>query len=305
MKATIFKPLLFLGCLLVAHCSGYGKEWKRLVKLCPQLACPDGYVQVACNADVDTTANFCVAKYEMKCAADATGAACTGAAVSQAANKPWVNISQTAAISQCSSLGANYHLITNPESMTIARNIETTASNWSTGTVGSGNLSRGWSASVADDGYANTAVAPSTGASCLYNTAADSCGLTGTHLYKRTHTISNGEVIWDFSGNVSEWNDWNVVTDKASPQSAYIDINTVAVPTATMTAATFQSTNNTLTAITNAIGKYFPGLDGAGGAALRGGNESDGSNAGVFALILLFVPSSPDPTIGFRCSRSE
>lgn len=48
---------------------------------------------------------------------------------------PIVDITQAAAIDACKSMGEGYHLITNNEWMTIARNIEATSQNWSSGTV--------------------------------------------------------------------------------------------------------------------------------------------------------------------------
>ena len=56
---------------------------------------------------------------------------------------PIVDINQAGAITACASLGAGYHLITNNEWMTVARNIEQQGGNWSTGIVGSGGLYRG------------------------------------------------------------------------------------------------------------------------------------------------------------------
>lgn len=265
----------------------------------PQIICAAGYIVVPANPAVGTTGDFCVAKYEMKN---------NGGAKSEAAGNPWVNLDQPAAITQCAGIGTGYHLITNPEWMTIARNIETTGSNWSSGTVYSGNLARGWAANTSVtpvDAWQNTAVATSTDVSCLYNTAADTCGATGTHLYRRTHTLSNGEEIWDFSGNVAEWNDWNVLTGKASAQNAWLEINTEAVPNATMPAESFQSTNNTLTAITHAIGRYYPALDGAGGATIRGGDRAAGADAGIFELNLGNNPTSAFVSVGFRCVYSQ
>ena len=56
---------------------------------------------------------------------------------------PIADIIHTAAIAACQSMGAGYHLITNNEWMTIARNIEQQGDNWNTGIVGSGGIYRG------------------------------------------------------------------------------------------------------------------------------------------------------------------
>lgn len=55
-------------------------------------ACPSNYICVPANPAVGITADFCVAKYEMKCVGDATGASCTGPATSQAANQPRLRV---------------------------------------------------------------------------------------------------------------------------------------------------------------------------------------------------------------------
>lgn len=56
--------------------------------------------------------------------------------VSMPGKYPIAEINQAEAIDACMSMGNGYHLITNDEWMTIARNIEANPSNWSSGTVG-------------------------------------------------------------------------------------------------------------------------------------------------------------------------
>lgn len=112
--------------------------------------------------------------------------------VSNATDVPIVNLTQQQAITACASIGA--HLVTNNEWMTMARNVESVGSNWSSGTVGNGYLYSGHNdnspayalAASADDnqGYINT-------------------GNTGDNQ-KRTLTLSNGQIIWDLAGNVWE-----------------------------------------------------------------------------------------------------
>lgn len=277
-------------------------------------ACPTNYIAVPFNTGVGTTTDFCVAKYEMKCVGTSCPTATPGAnavATSQPSGAPWVSIDQTNSITACSNLNAingvsnKYYLISNPEWMTIARNLENVDTNWTNGTAGSGVLARGWMNSL------NTAVAPSTDANCLYNTGANTCGATGTVDYKRTHMLSNGEVIWDLSGNVWEWVNWQVTPANkayvaASPIATnqgwkeFKDLNTNIGAADEMKPSTWQSTFLTATGA-EGIGLYAAGTNSTGGAAFRGGHWSRGINAGVFALQLLNASTLPSVNVGFRC----
>jgi len=248
--------------------------------------CPTGWI--------DSGYGFCVMQYEARNVG--------GVATSNTSGALYVNVTQTQAAAACSALGNGSHLITNAEWMTLATDIEATASNWSSGTVGTGNLARGWAANTSyGDTWTNTAAAPTTGASCLYNTAANTCGATGTFLYRRTFTLSNGQTIWDMSGNLYEWTHdictagtgtrywqgagWIEWTD--STLSDYEKI--VAGPVGAYTA-------------TNGVGRYY-GCSANGNGFLRSGAWADGSYAGLFDLNLSYAPSASSTGIGFRCAR--
>ena len=185
---------------------------------------------------------------------------------------PWVNISQTDAITECSSLGPNYHLITNPEWMTIARNIETTGSNWSSGTVNNGAISIGHS----DNSPGNSLAAGTDNDGCFGT--GQVCDDVTWDSQRRTHTLSNGEVIWDFAGNVWEWNGWQVtLADKAyfstdgGPQSAWREWTVIdTFPNSFMVPATWQAANAALDSA-NGIGQYFAGVADPA-AVIRGGS---------------------------------
>lgn len=269
------------------------------VSICPTTN--GDYIAVSANPTVGTTSEFCVAQYEMKDVG--------GVATSQATGDPWISISQVDSRTACSNLGAGYALISNEEWMTIAREIEMTNANWSNGSIGDGHLNRGWSARTADDGFQNSAVAPSTDANCTYNTAADTCGSTGNHKLKRTHTLANGE-IWDFAGNVWEFVDWNVTpANKAydatdgSPQAAWREwtlIDTNINNGDEMETITWQTTDPSLNSTQN-IGQYYSGLNSSGGAAFRSGSWNIGTLAGAFTLHLSLDSTSTAASIGFRC----
>jgi hypothetical protein len=268
--------------------------------------CPTGFVAVDGNGTLGTL-DFCVMKYEAK---DDGG----GNAVSQATGNPWVSIqaddgiatNDTDAFEKCANITASefsgtFSLISNREWMTIARDIETVGTNWSGGSVGSGNLARGWSASTADDGFENTVIAPTTDGTCIFNSAANTCAATGTHKLRRTHQLSNGSEIWDLSGNVWEWVDWG--SGSAGFTTGPTDGDTGG----------WNELNDLVGSLTvddvsplgpytsaEQAGRLYPYT--SGGAALRGGFWGDGTNAGAFALGLNNVPSNTFTSIGFRCS---
>ena len=81
--------------------------------------------------------------------------------------------------------------MTNDQWMTIATNIANKSSNWSNGNVSDGALNRG---------HSNT----------LNTHALAATNGEGSGTEKRTHTLSNGEVIWDMAGNVWEWTSYRI-----------------------------------------------------------------------------------------------
>ena len=177
---------------------------------------PAGYIPVPGNSTFTSGGDdkaFLAMAYEAKydCTADGDGdtaATCSAPAdsglgldyrdltfdsakvVSTANGAPIVHITQTQAISACPS---GYHLISNAEWMTIARNAEAQSSNWADGTVGStvasgGGLKRGNVGNLDSVGY--------NGTDPEYGTGRDT---------KAKLTLSNGTEIWDMSGNVWNW----------------------------------------------------------------------------------------------------
>ncbi|MER2513204.1 MAG: fibronectin type III domain-containing protein [Nitrosomonas ureae] len=284
-------------------------------------SCPIGYVSVPGDATLGTT-NFCVMQYEAKAWNDANSnqvidagevdadgcseAGCTTGnwaaiptykPVSQAADLPWRRIDQNQARLACDALnsgGTNFDLISNPEWMTIARNIEVQNGNWSGGVVGSGLIFQG-----------NNGVA----AASSYN-GSDPEGGTGRDT-KAMHVLSNGEQIWDISGNVWEWVDWNVtpankayVSTDGSPQSAWREftlLDTLIGLGDEMFPNSWRPTNAAYNSA-KGTGQYYAGTNASGGAARRGGGWSNVTNAGVFALNLLNSSAYTSyNSLGFRC----
>ena len=100
---------------------------------CSSISVGGTWVLVPGDADYGTN-DFCVMKYEAKNKDSA------GVPHSEVSGTPWVYISMLNAITECASLGAGFHLLTNDEWMTIATNIAAQGANWDGGHVGTNSL---------------------------------------------------------------------------------------------------------------------------------------------------------------------
>ena len=254
--------------------------------------CPPEFVLVPFNSSVGTTSNFCVMKYEAK----DNG----GVAVSQAAGNPYVSLTIGASQTKCTDLNAlngvsgKFDLISNPEWMTIARNAEGEDANWEAGTSGSGAMFRGHS----DNSPALAAAADNDPYNGTGNTDSEAMG-SGKEQ-KRTLTLSNGEVIWDLSGNVWEWVDWSHTTaglDLGPTTCAAHWTEFSSVSCGDLSSSQYMPSMTNLSS-TNGVGRF---LGGSGGAALRGGGRGAGSYAGAFTLDLQRSTAYTSALVGFRC----
>ena len=285
--------------------------------------CPTGYVPVPGDARYGTAGGFCVMKYEAKCDDDADGegdttaqdatyktwhndtTACTGAGkavVSSALGAPIAYISQITAKAYCSALGTGYHLITNNEWMTMARNIDRITSNWTSGTVGTAGIWRGHT-----DGTPNNALEANTDDAQGY----EGTGQSAPSIEKRTFTLSNSQIVWDLSGNVWEWNQ-DTIKRKDEPHSTtapdntfnYKELNTFD-NYGTMSYAAMRPSNPAWTSAHNMgrVYTYNPSGDTntTQYAFIRGGGWYATSNAGLFLLNLSYTPTDTGYNIGFRC----
>ena len=154
--------------------------------------CPDNFVLIPALEDY-TANDFCVMKYEAKNDG-------SGNAISQASGTPYVNINQQDSVAKCVAMGAGYDLITNNEWQSIARNIEGVSSNWGTIPGEGTSLNQGHS----DNDPQRVLVASSDDSKACENTG-QTCDSTTWDRQRRTHILSNGEVIWDLAGNANEW----------------------------------------------------------------------------------------------------
>ncbi len=251
--------------------------------------CPSGYIGVLSNTTVGAPDDFCVMEYEAKDVG--------GVATSQAAVTPWVSISQTDAWGECDSLNSEplradidsddnsdgtYALISNPEWMAIARNVEEQDDNWSGGSVGSGCLFRGNNGLDDDCGY--------DGSDPEFGTGRDT---------KAKHTLSTSEEIWDIAGNTYEWVDWSIEGElNLGPTSCSTGWQEFpAVSCGALASADYMPSNSSYNSA-NGMGKFYGGSEGA---ALRGGVWDDMAGAGVFMLFLNHASLGANTYNGFRC----
>jgi hypothetical protein len=306
---------------------------------------PTGWVAVAGNSTYSTN-EFLMMKYDAKCAStgnlavgltdrvssDGTtyhvysdaNSACTSAnskqVVSVASGDPITDISQTNSITRCSAVAINgnaAHLITNNEWMTVARDAEAQASNWTGGSVGSGYLYAGHNdnspatalpASTTDTGNYACAYTDATGlvenpSPCP--TSISNSSSTGNQ--KRVFTLSNGSYIWDIGGNVRKWTN-NTILGKDQPTgstpgfawrefTALTTYGTLAYNDIRPLGSTYNSTQG--------MGQIYSdgtSTNNTSYAVLRGGNWNYGSLAGAFTAYLISTPGSTSYVIGFRCA---
>ncbi|MBI5542499.1 MAG: hypothetical protein HY901_01315 [Deltaproteobacteria bacterium] len=100
-------------------------------------------------------------------------------------------------------MGAGYALATNDEWQAVARDVEQRADNWSDRSQASGHLNVGNYSYEAGGSLGEDRPCATEGFTERFRRCTDP---TSSHFVrKRTHTLSNGAVLWDLAGNVSEW----------------------------------------------------------------------------------------------------
>ena len=280
------------------------------------ITCPTGFIPVPGSVTYGTS-SFCVMKYEAKCALTVsptaglttttneynnTTTACTSAnsrgVVSTASGGPITSIDQsTSTTYSTNTIGCSgCHLMTEAEWMTIAQNLLANPVNWSGGVVGSGFIYSGH-----NDGTPGNSLAASN----------DTNGYSGTGQtsgnQRRTLTLTNGEVIWDFTGNVNEWTSSQISTGKptGTPLSARewtaVSGGTFAVnPYPSGTGLSGASTWNT----TQGIGMIqSDSADTTLRGFVRSGSWANGSASGVLSLDIWRAPTITFSNFGFRVAK--
>jgi len=280
------------------------------------LTCPTWFIQVPWSRDL-WQPSFCVAKYEMSFAwliqTDATWDWNTYSyldnwdqwiVVSAQWNSPIAEITQPQAIAECEAMWDWYHLITNNEWMTIARNIEQQWQNWSSWAVWNWYIYN-WISNDLTMWCSGTwsTYLPSTTARATV-TWHDICG------WKNKLTLSNWEEIWDLSWNVWEhvnkantidWADYNLwqILVWWSSLWTWWDDDWIY----TTTDMDIYGSSLYLWTASGMWNLYYADWV-ASNIFIRGGHASDGLDAGVFALHLSWTAGSRARSVGLRCAFS-
>jgi hypothetical protein len=246
---------------------------------------------------------------------------------SNATDRPIATISQANAIKICKD--AWYHLITNNEWMTVARDIEQQANNWSSNTVWSGYL-YSWH----NDNWPSNTLTASTNDLTWYINTWDSTLSPWDSAYnnfssnieqaykwqKRTLTLSNWNVIWDLAWNVWEHVNWANTIDWTNHSTFKWNwCNTWAdwwnsFGSGDWTQCGFinwytYNNNWPKTPNLNAsngiwrIWSYSSASTLTDRIFFRGGAWTEGAYAGIFTLNFSWASYSSDFYVGFRCAK--
>ena len=285
-------------------------------------SCPEGFVPVPGSGTYSTN-DFCVMKYEAKCAstgnlsvgltAPNTGSntynnsvtACTAAnnlqPVSTASGYPISNITQTNSITYSQNACSGCHLITEAEWLTISQNLLSYASNWSGSSVGNGYIYSGHN----DNNPVGALVADTN----------DGNGYSGTGNISpsnqlRTLTMNNGSVVWDMAGDVWEWTAGTVTGNQPGISAggyAWREWPNLVVR-GTISPSPYPATTGLSNAgswnSTQGIGRIYSSADEvAARGFFRGGQWDSQLSAGIMYLYLSNAPGDSGPSMGFRAAR--
>lgn len=280
--------------------------------------CPDGYIKVS---------DFCVMKYDAKCTNpdpkciksegvyknNTPGCACQGnyKVVSTATGAPITFIpeddgTQVSAKVYCKNAGA--HLVINSEWMTIANDVASVPSNWCDKDGTDCGNPAGTPGKILANGHNDSSP------SRALEAGSDNDPTFGTqpNPQKRTLTLANGEVIWDFAGNVWQWID-AAVERKNEPRTQVPGFGNARwtwteFPNMPYD-ANYMPVNPEWTSA-QGVGRVFHfnsigDTDTTLYTFIRGGNWRHGADSGVFTMHMQPVPGKTGiDDVGFRCVTS-
>ena len=338
-----------------------------------QKNCPSGFILVP-GDPLYHTDDFCVMKYDAKCAlsSDITqgiqpdnGSACAGEKggrfegtyknngpgcacrgnkqiVSAASGfpvtfLPLASNDQDNAKAYCQA--RRWHVMTNSEWMTIARNAEQVPENWCDQNGSHCGFAPGTSGKILANGHNDSNNEMNAGASsdgalaagadsqpCFGTTTdgSNACGSNGSQ--KRTLQLSNGGILWDFAGNVWSWVDATIAR-KDQPQSQTNGVLDRGFIWSDFTPGSLSSVitdngqppslgydafrpSNPVWNATNGVGRIYHFSGAADNSTvqyglIRGGNWRHGYDSGAFCVHLSPPPSTANiDDVGFRCAAS-
>lgn len=295
-------------------------------------ACPVGFIIVPGSATYGTS-DFCVMKYEPKMDDNGDGLgdstynsgfdtwpydsykiSSSRKIVSSAQGYPVGGI-KTADIPIASeSVCSGCHLITEAEWLTIAQNVASVPSNWSGGAVGSGYVYIGHSDNVPSkalvastddtDGYYGTG-----------NVAGDMTMTGGVYgdAQKRTLRLTNGETIWDLSGNNYERTDASIAGgqqpgyagDASYVEREYTDasMNWYGLPAQALPANNGLPGSSTWNCLNGMGGVNSNHAEATEHYYWRGGNYSNSCINGIYGLELQPLTTFYGGAWGFRVTK--
>lgn len=278
------------------------------------MSCPENYLLIDTGENRGVS-EFCVMKYEAKAwldvdadnfvdtgEVDTDGCGESGCTTenwgltsfkpgSSSQGQPWRMIDIENAQAECQSLGEHYDLISNREWMVIAEDIEKTATNWSSGIVGTGCLFRG------NNGLADA---------CGYNFSGVDSGTDAGRDGKSSLDLSSGDEIIDFSGNLTEWVSWGGERDlevaSFTCNDSWSEIS-IGFCDGLINPIEFLFQNPA--GVSEALYTSSMGLGqlegGSGNVLARGGAYLYNEYAGVFSGSFAHSKNTARSEIGFRC----
>lgn len=227
------------------------KENKFIVV--PQVTLPNGV----------TVPSFQVGQY--LCSQDADGKA-----AATVAGKPWVEINFHDAKKACEEAGLK--LIAELQCLAIAHDIASQDINWTGGKAGEGKLSQGLHKWTAEEAQAGDFVSPD-------------------EQERRWFQLSNGERVYDFSGNAYSW-----VFDDVQGDEQGLVAKPFTEDSPSIATAPYPS-------MEKGMGwRPKAGSDWSGYALVRGGCWGGEDDAGVFNLSYDW-PDGRYDDVGFRCTK--
>jgi hypothetical protein len=258
------------------------------------ITCPSTYLQVNGNTDRNVDP-FCIMQFEAK----NVGSVPT----SQASSAPWVSLSPQQAKDACVGLGSNYNLISNQEWMTVADDIAQLTVN-----------------TDHDSNPSTTFIFVPYGNSANYTAGPVEVSNTSDHWdqtfssqqwsYRRTYYLSSNEIIWDLSGNASEFVDWgtHASTYELSPGCGFgVNVGVLALKDGPAQCTGIDSNeympfDSTLTGVTNGVGRMYKYANSS--TLQRGGAYNNQNTSGVYSFIktsYTSASSGSNSQTGFRC----